>query len=453
MRLVRTLMNRLGMAASLPAAFLFASVAAAQVPGLNGNPTPPVNPPLVGGAPPGGGGEAPAAKVDLKTKLSKGQKWSFDGSVQFDNTMRATSNGQLVQEQNQTISHRREGSYEVLEASDGKPTKLRITYSNECKGQIKVNGQAQQIDFPLAGQTITATKQDGQLSHNGKADLAPDALAELGQLFEQNNSMLPGKPIGVGDEWEPDVAEIRQQFQLGPDDKATVKCKFLAIGNVEGRKTADISVTGQLAKNNQGVVSSITLGGVTQVDIETGQILNSDVVGKLTHQGRQQGADPFGQPMIIDVGGGGQMKVTQVSRLLAGGAEVAVGPGPGPGPGPEIGRDPVGPPPGPMGAFAPYVGEFKGDGLTLTFNEFSGATLKGTLAKGNSKFPATAKLGEGKITGTFDAGGHAFNFTATVDGDTMSFDSEGNKYTLKRPAAAPPPQPNPLGGGRNPLGN
>ena len=95
----------------------------------------------------------------------------------------------------------------------------------------------------------------------------------------------------------------------------------------------------------------------------------------------------------------------------------------------------------------PFAGAFKGEKLSGDFKVNDGQ-VTGTISLNNQNYPVTGTVRDGKLSGTFEAGGAKFSFVATVEGDSMSFETDGTKYAMKKQVAAPV---NPLGRPRNPL--
>ena len=62
---------------------------------------------------------------------------------------------------------------------------------------------------------------------------------------------------------------------------------------------------------------------------------------------------------------------------------------------------------------------------------------------GGNAYPVTQAAAQGnRLTGKFEAGGQQYDFTATLEGDTLSFKNGNSTYALKR-AGGPAPR-NPL---------
>lgn len=103
---------------------------------------------------------------------------------------------------------------------------------------------------------------------------------------------------------------------------------------------------------------------------------------------------------------------------------------------------------------ADYAGTFKDDRLTVTLTNSQGA-YTGTIELREEKFPCIAREIDGRLAGTFASRGANFEFTAILHDDTLSLESGGTSYTLKRltlpvnPLARSSPS-NPLAGSAGP---
>ncbi len=93
----------------------------------------------------------------------------------------------------------------------------------------------------------------------------------------------------------------------------------------------------------------------------------------------------------------------------------------------------------PLSPAASFAGSFSDGKLTLKLSE-SGADYVGTITLGENQFPAKANTNGQGLTGTFQAAGKPFTFTAKFDGDRLIFVTGTTTYTLaKAPVAAANP--------------
>ena len=66
-----------------------------------------------------------------------------------------------------------------------------------------------------------------------------------------------------------------------------------------------------------------------------------------------------------------------------------------------------------------------------------GSAPSGTLTMHDKRYPVAATGNGNKVTGTFESDGSQFEFSATLDSGTMSLESGGNTYTLKKATSKP----------------
>lgn len=385
----------------------------------------------------------------LKIRMSAGERWAFDISSSIKQKGEVTANGQQAQAIDTSATERRKGTVEILAAAEGKPTAMKITFDTESATTGAMNGQPAPA-FTLAGKTVTLRKGDGGAVTNDLPEQPdPQTLAELNRMLEPDTSVYPTHPVSVNDEWDADTAGLAKQFQLGEDDKISMKCKLLAIKEQDGRQVADVSVTGQIVKHDQGfIVTTTTLGGVSRVDLQTGQVLTADVLGKMASRGSRAVNGQNGQ-VTVAVNADGTLEIHQRVNPVGGGGQggqpIAQDNAPPMKPA-EGGRDnplaPHGPP--------PFVGAYKGDDLSIDLTGGEGDRYTGTMTLKDKKFPVTAHAEGNRLLGTFQSGGTSFDFSATIEGDTLKLTSGGSDYTMRRAPGADNPLAKP--GAKNPLG-
>jgi hypothetical protein len=92
---------------------------------------------------------------------------------------------------------------------------------------------------------------------------------------------------------------------------------------------------------------------------------------------------------------------------------------------------------------ADFAGTYSGSTLAVDLSDDVSGGYTGTFHLGQQSMPCRAKPDGDQLSGTFDAGGASFPFTATLAGDTLTVSSGGKQFTMTRPAA-PAAVPNPL---------
>jgi hypothetical protein len=107
--------------------------------------------------------------------------------------------------------------------------------------------------------------------------------------------------------------------------------------------------------------------------------------------------------------------------------------------------------PAPATAAEDYVGKYESEKLQVEIAKDSGEYV-GRIHLGQQEFPLKAHENAAGLSGTFASQGDTYDFTASLQGDTLTLLTGGATYTLKRPPHAINPlgrsQPvNPLAGG------
>lgn len=81
----------------------------------------------------------------------------------------------------------------------------------------------------------------------------------------------------------------------------------------------------------------------------------------------------------------------------------------------------------------PFTGTFKSDQLTVAFKGDARGMMTGMITMADKEFPASGAVQSGRLTGSFEAEGAKFDFTAAVDGKTMTLETGGARHILQRP--------------------
>jgi len=373
---------------------------------------------------------------ELKLHVVPGQKWSFDATSSIKQKGQVTTNGQPAQEINTTANQRRKGTLEVLAVEDGKPSAVRVFFDPDSSNSGNMGGQ-QVPAFALAGKTVTLRRGDGGATTNDLPDMPDEqTLQELNHMIDPDTSVFPSHAVAAGDEWDANTANLSKQFQLGPDDTVSMKCKLAAIKDLDGRQVAEVSMTGQVVKHDQGFIeTATTLGGVSRVDLLTGQTLAADITGKMSSRGAKQVDGPNGLPVKIEVNADGEIESHQVVRPVGPDSAIETHDTT-----PPMRDNPLAP------QASSFAGSYKGDELSLVLSG-DPSHYTGNLTLQDKTYPVVAHSKDKTLTGTFESDGNQFDFNATLDAGTLALSSGGNTYTLKKAAANPLARPKP----QNPL--
>jgi hypothetical protein len=211
--------------------------------------------------------------------------------------------GDTAQELPCEMSDTNIGAEEVLEATDGKPVKLKRRYTaNRNAFTIEAAGVNQVKRSALVGHILTIEMKDGKpvatCEGGDEKELKKEKMGE-----EIDEALLPGKPVNVGDSWEGDPEQAKKAF--APDDgvveEASVSCKLEGVEEKFGQKCAKVIVKIAIkatGKDDAGqkTKTKITLEGPVWFGMTAGRSLGMELEGKMEMNGSANG-----QPMKIEI--------------------------------------------------------------------------------------------------------------------------------------------------------
>jgi hypothetical protein len=387
---------------------------------------------------------AGAQTVKFEQIVQAGDVIEFDSKMQMQLSFDVSAQGQVLQKVDQKVNHVRGGQIEILEARDGLPTKVRATFSPASGGSMEMMGQAQQMPFALAGQTVTVSKgQIGEVVIDHQGNLDDSTTQELKQLLERDESMFPDRPLQVGEEFAVGNESLRKAFSIDETGQASARGKVLEVRQANGRQQARVSISGDIKTKVEGMIDmSMQLAGEGWFDVKTSKMLDGTLQGPLRISGQTaQPMQPGAPPMQLQFAGGGQFSYTERSAVNRQGGAA---PGPVGGGGLGGGQAPAGGPnpfdalvPGPAGPM--LAGKYSGDGMTLEMGDQNGA-YAGTIRMGGqaAQFQGL-RPGAGPMAGKFSIGPNSFDFTLEATApDTLMFKTGRSSYTLKKEAAGNP---------------
>ncbi len=366
---------------------------------------------------------------------------------------------------------------------------------------MKLGARSRQVAALVAAVTLAgpAAAQDfaprTEYRYVGDATLTVNFLDELGNYLDTRTYpyevlILAGPPRRLGREVEdnPVHLEIRARSVEAQTVEGQLGLSSASAGTMTGMVrhwTLQIDggrIDGQLTGAEEGKIGLVldevnyvnsrrdrgVLGiGVSYDTIAGGSILQGtldETRAQLHIEGDVTLADrPFsfdvaavrvdvtGRPMPIP-GAAADPKVPQEDGAKDGGTEGDAGtrgttPATAPAPATPSGTNPLATPavnplaPPTANPLAdPFVGRFSGEGVAVAL-EPAQEGYAGMLEYRGQQYPLRATAQATLMRGTFDSGGNAFPFDATLDGDALTLNTGGASYALQRePAPA-----NPLG--------
>ena len=391
---------------------------------------------------------APAAAAvaqaarELKLQVPAGTSFGFGQvtDVTMDMKIAAGENNMnMTLAANNTVA----GTAEVLEVgADGLPTKVRFTFDPTSGTQVQMMGQNQQEPFELAGKTATLTMNAG-----GEPALDPPAgeetLETLVSLFDFNQSLMPDRPVTVGESWQ--AEDANPMGGVGGEAGGTTTVTLVGYRDVGGREAAELRLQGNLDGEMEGMTSRGQVGGTTLVDAQTGLIVGGQITGDLTVSGNDF------QGMQAQVDGDLDLNVSYNGSVNGAGGGMVAGAGvdqpaapdvPSFPPAPSADGDPATPatPAAPAGDL--LTGEYEGDGLKLVVGDPAGSTYPVTILKGTATYQGTITSTVGdSFSGSFTAGGNPFPFSGTRTPAGLSFQTGTSTYNLTGSKAEQPANP------------
>lgn len=371
-----------------------------------------------------------AEEVRFRQVFAPGDKIAFKQTVASQSNIVASANGQVMQQMKQDQSQLQSGTMTVDEVGpDGKITKATFVFSPDCGMTMDGPMGKQAQPSSVAGKTITVTQKTNakDLDFSDQVDQA--GAVEITQMFRNDGSMMPAKPIEVGQEWKIDPDDLKNMIPPGANAEASGSGKVLSVKTVNGRQVAEVELGMSIVGNMEGMKMDTRVGGKGLIDVQTSRPVDITLSGPMSVSGQQQG--PNGQAITIDVKG--TLNVASASTITGkpvGAMNQPGAEGPAIGPGPSA-------PAGNQGQMLPSpTGVYTDGKLTLSLP----ANGKPTIQLGDKTYDIADTAWDGKsLNGAFSAGGQSYPFKAVFNADTVEFESGTRKSTLKKQGGAANP--------------
>ena len=361
---------------------------------------------------------AVAQPITIKPNQRAGDEYRFDQNMVMQLNLSVTANGQQ-QQVVQNIGQNRAGTVKVISSQDGEPIKATITFEPNSGGFMEMGQGKQDQPFALAGKTVTVTRQaDG--SYTPEGNLPPEAVAEIANYVKIDAGMFPKHPVSPGDSWDVAPEEFAQAMQMGPSAKGAAKGKLVSVENIGGRQVANIDLTLNISGEQQGAGQmTIQLTGTVKMDVASGRTVGGTLAGPMTIAGQPQPG--------MDLKGDGKLNFVFKGSVTSTGAAEDISNVPTPLPAPVDKPTP-----------ASFAGEFTGEKLSMNIQS-NGAGYEGTILMKGKTYPFTAQATGTNLVGKFTVDASAFDFTAAMNADQMTFKTGSSTYDLKRKSVAKNP--------------
>ncbi len=152
----------------------------------------------------------------------------------------------------------------------------------------------------------------------GGGGLGPETQQTLQNLASFSGAtLLPNRPVSVGDTWNPDTTEIMKGAGMAPGGSLTMTARLTGLGEAAGRPAALLALELNWNGTVQGLVMKGPQRGTARIDLETGLLMNFDIRGEL-----QVSASP---EMGVNLSGTANLVSTQTVSNLQTPAGAAAG--------------------------------------------------------------------------------------------------------------------------------
>jgi hypothetical protein len=257
-------------------------------------------------------------EITLRMSPQKGDQWSFDESSTFQSNIKVMANGQLAQELAQKAEKLERGETHIVAVEGDKIMEIEVRFSPETGDKTEQQGQPPRTERPsYAGKTIKIKRQaTGEPAYETDAQLSPEDQKKLKKLLDPQAGFFPKKPVKVGERWVADEKALAEEFELGPEDRGTVRCRLKGVRQVDGLDAADVEVAMVVNKKQDFFLMTFDMEGLMVIDRRSGVVLDGELSGPITISGEREVPGENGQIVKISIEGGGQASFKSRSRPL-----------------------------------------------------------------------------------------------------------------------------------------
>lgn len=257
-------------------------------------------------------------KIEIRPGVKKGFKITSTLKFAGDGTLKGAGQDVAI-----ALSVEQISAEEVLEAEDGRPTKVRRLFHESTETfEIPAAGQADSTSSSLVGHVLLLELKDGKIARSlesGVAAVDQEQLAEQGIGIELDDAIASGKPVGPGDEWEGDAEKVAAWLELDLFKDATTasaKLKFEKFETKYGERCARLAIvlkgkgTAKMEGGGTGDLST-TVEGTLWFGTKSGRIVRMTATQKLKLEWQDRGPDGKPAKVAMRVEG----KVTGRSKI------------------------------------------------------------------------------------------------------------------------------------------
>jgi len=228
-----------------------------------------------------------SAAERIEYRMSPGFAYSFDNTTDAASVLDVTADGQRTTLE-QKLKQRVKGAVEVLESSDGVPTRLKIYFDPVSGSTTTTFGNTEELPFALAGKTVDVAVRDEQVVSIRGADgrelsragaLDEDSLSIVSEIAVAERAMLPDDPVAIGDGWTATLE--REDRPLTPQ----LNFDVAGFGDRAGRRIVKADADGTLTGTQHGLDMHGELSGPLIFDVQSGMPVSSRLSGSIAVNG------------------------------------------------------------------------------------------------------------------------------------------------------------------------
>lgn len=237
----------------------------------------------------------------LATSASGQQQYTFrlnipsDQRISFDRwreTMMKTDNildGKSVSSSMDYAIEHLSGQAHVLESIDGEPTACRYSFDPACSVKTRASPEAawDSALSPFAAYTITLRRvAPNKVEDDFKGDIDDDTRDDLHGFLDPDSLNYPDHPVVVGDTWDCSD-KVATHTPLAPGDKMLEYCRLDWVKTINGRPTAQLTLSGAVVRHAGDVTTTDTIGGTMLIDMRNGMVFQYELTGKTEMHGKE----------------------------------------------------------------------------------------------------------------------------------------------------------------------
>jgi hypothetical protein len=272
--------------------------------------------------------KAPKVTYDLAFRPAVGMRFAYESSSDSEITFHATGN--IVRRSAEAWSKAHTQvvvtSEEITELSpEGQPVARRVTFGPNSFSVTQEDKQpTRKLRLVYAGKTVNfrLNPENDSIDQDFGVKPRPEEMRRQRNAMKGSSALFAGKPVTVGERWRADEG-LRALANLRESDIISSIVTLKNVRDAEsgggggggGGKIAELAVSAAVITTERGFHAEISFQGNVTVDVKTGQILSSDLVGDLSVAGGM-GSLTSGNAAVVSLTATGKMEIHARGRML-----------------------------------------------------------------------------------------------------------------------------------------